>query len=158
MEYNIDMVFKALYIAFISIFLAATAYSGTSRITASELKSMLEKNEPVTIIDVRSLEEFNEGHIPGAVPVGSAGDLKSLRYEGRVVLYCNTGRRSEQALKLFAENGIPAVDLEGGIKAWESVGGNIVAGPYRDISEYPKTFEIPKGVCEPLEPAIEIVE
>lgn len=152
------MVFKVLYIAFISLFLAAKAYSAPSSITAAELKSMIERDEPVTIIDVRSIEEFNVGHIPEAVPVESIKDLKSLRYEGRVVLYCNTGRRSKKALDLFAENGIPAVDLEGGIKAWAAAGGNIVAGPYRDLSEYPKTFEIPKGVCEPLKPAMEIVE
>lgn len=158
MRYNIPMKIKAGYITSLLIFFAAMAFAGPLNITAKELKSMTEGKETALIIDVRTIEEFNEGHIPGAVPLESVRDLKALSNETRVILYCNTGRRSEKAMELFLEKGIAAVELEGGIKAWVAAGGNVVAGPYRDISDYPKTFEIPKGVCEPHEPAIKIGE
>lgn len=151
------MISKAAHIALILfVFLAAAAYAGPSRLTVAELKSMVENKEPVTMIDVRTLEEYNQGHIPGAVPIESIKDLKAFKYEGRVVLYCNTGRRSQTALRLFKDNGIEAADLEGGIKAWKEAGGNVVAGPFRDVADYPRAFEIPKGVCEPGEPSMEI--
>lgn len=151
------MILRALHIATtLLVFLSAGVCSGQSRMTAAELKSMIEGKEPVTVIDVRTLEEYNQGHIPGALPLESIKDLKTFKYEDKVVLYCNTGRRSQAALKLFSDNGIEAVDLEGGIKAWAASGGNVVAGPFRDVSDYPKSFEIPKGVCEPGEPSMEI--
>ncbi len=127
------------------------------RITAAELKTIIEKKEPVTVIDVRTPEEYSQGHIPGSVSIHAMGDLKSFSYQGRVVLYCASGKRSLKALKVFEEKGVKGVvDLEGGIKAWEAAGGNVVAGPYNDITRYPESYEIPKGVCETKEPAMKM--
>ncbi len=127
------------------------------RITAVELKLIIERKEPVTIIDVRTPEEYSQGHIPGSVSIHAIGDLKKFPYEGRIVLYCTAGVRSKKALKALEEKGIKgAVDLEGGIKAWVAAGGNTVSGPYKSLSEYPESYEIPKGVCETKEPSMKM--
>lgn len=137
--------------------LQSSCAGDASRISAGQLKAMMEKGEAVTVIDVRTTEEYNDGHIPGSISIHSIPDIKSYHYDGKVVLYCTSGVRSEKALKLFAENGVKNVfDLEWGIKAWASAGGNVVKGPYKEISEYPESFEIPKGVCETKEPTMKI--
>ncbi|MBI5643589.1 MAG: rhodanese-like domain-containing protein [Deltaproteobacteria bacterium] len=137
---------------------ACGAQNGTDvlSITARELKGMMEKGEPLTVIDVRTPEEYNEGHIPGSVSIHRIPEIKKFHYEGKVVLYCTVGVRSKKAMQLFAEKGIKTIDLEDGIKGWIAAGGNVVAGPYKEITEYPESYEIPKGVCETKEPAMKM--
>jgi rhodanese-related sulfurtransferase len=108
------------------------------------------------VIDVRTPEEYSEGHIPGSVSIHKVPDIKKFHYEGKVVLYCRSGVRSKKAASLFAEKGIETIDLEDGINGWIAAGGNVVAGPYKEITEYPESYEIPKGVCETKEPAMKI--
>lgn len=137
---------------------ACGAQKGTDvlSITARELKGMMEKGEPLTVIDVRTPEEYSEGHIPGSVSIHMIPEIKKFHYEGKVVLYCTAGVRSKKAASLFAEKGIETIDLEDGIKGWIAAGGNVVAGPYKEITEYPESYEIPKGVCETKEPAMKM--
>lgn len=129
---------------------------GPTGITARELKAMLEKRELLTVIDVRTPKEYSEGHIPGSISIHNIPDIKKFHYEGKVVLYCNSGVRSKKAASLFAEKGIKTIDLKDGIKGWIAAGGNVVAGPYKEITGYPESYEIPKGVCETKEPAMKM--
>ena len=61
------------------------------RITAKELKRLLDAKEKVTLVDVRAQIHFNLGHIPGAVsmlfPDGIETRHKTLPAEGLIVLY-----------------------------------------------------------------------
>ena len=145
-----------LLVAAIFIFSAHGAASAGRRITALELMAAMGRKEPVIIIDVRTLSEYDDGHIPGSVYLESIPDSGTFRSGGMVVLYSEKGVRSVEVLKIFTEKGIRAIDLEGGIEAWKAAGGNVVAGAYKGLSEYPESFEIPKGVCEPKEPSMEI--
>jgi len=125
-------------------------------ITAKELKGKMDSGEPLTVIDVRTPEEYNDGHIPGSVSIHDIQDIKKFNYEGAVVLYCTAGVRSRKAMQLFAEKGIKTIDLEDGVNGWIAAGGNMVAGPYKEITEYPESYEIPKGVCETKEPSMKM--
>jgi len=83
-------------------------------------------------VDVREREEWEEGHLPGAVHV-SRGNLES-RIEGvapdkqqPVVLYCATGNRSAFAAKSLAELGYEhPVSLTGGFTDWKRNGYDVV--------------------------------
>lgn len=79
--------------------------------------------EEITLVDVRTREEFASGHIAGAVniPVDSFDPAQLADADpAKVVLYCRSGRRSQIAAeKLAAATGKPSVHLEGGILAWE---------------------------------------
>ncbi len=83
-------------------------------------------------VDVREREEWEEGHLPGAVHV-SRGNLES-RIEGvapdkqqPVVLYCATGNRSAFAAKSLAELGYEhPVSLTGGFTDWKRNGYEVV--------------------------------
>lgn len=83
----------------------------------------------VLLVDVRELEEWREGRIPGAVhaPLSEFGEAMSRSFvEREVVVYCQSGRRSAQVVKRLIGMGHRGVwNMEGGLEAWrgELVGG-----------------------------------
>ncbi len=102
----------------------------SERISAAELKALIDKKEKISLVDVRTPEEYKGGHIPGSVsiPLNTIRNQKSLPNKDRVVLYCAAGVRSVKARKLFSARGIQdAVDLKGGINAWIGIGGKVTS-------------------------------
>jgi len=99
------------------------------RITAEELKTMMESKEVISIIDVRNPNEFATGHIPGCVliPLSELEGAEDIPSKGMLVLYCAAGVRSMKARNILKGRGIKdAVDLKGGIDAWIKAGGKVV--------------------------------
>jgi phage shock protein E len=85
------------------------------------------------LIDIRTIAEFNAGHINKATQTDfyQTKDfhnyLDSLDKKGKYLIYCHTGNRSGQALKITQEKGFTNVsDLSGGINAWISYGFSVV--------------------------------
>lgn len=84
-----------------------------------------------TVIDVREPWEYSAGHVPGAalLPLGSlsqrAGDLPRGR---RIYVICASGNRSLVAADALVRAGFDAVSVAGGMAAWRSAGGPLVAG------------------------------
>lgn len=81
-------------------------------------------DESILVIDVRSAQEYADGHVPGAVniPHGSiASHLDALRaVPGRqIVLYCESGRRAGMAAQTLQANGFDRLlQLEGHMQQW----------------------------------------
>ena len=97
-----------------------------ARIEAEELRSLLQGDDSVEVIDVRSPEEFEGklGHIDGArnIPVGELEDrldeIADLR-DRRVVTVCRTDNRSDKAARLLERAGFDDVAvLAGGMETW----------------------------------------
>jgi rhodanese-related sulfurtransferase len=88
-----------------------------------ELNSMIESGEYLDIIDVRSKDDFNKSHIPGAInlPKERWGSFEGLSRDRTNFIYCYSQQchLAAKACKLFAENGYPVMELEGGFDAWE---------------------------------------
>jgi len=89
------------------------------------LALMLMSKKPL-LIDVRTPEEFNDGHIPGAINiphtelVGKIDEIQSGK-ANQVILYCRTGRRVGIAQKILVKNNFQQVDhLTGDFKAWRA--------------------------------------
>lgn len=84
------------------------------------------------MLDVRTVKEWNAGHIPGATLIPL--DQLSARYEElptdqEIVIYCRSGNRSAQALSLLSDAGILDIfSMEGGINNWLSAGFEVVTG------------------------------
>ena len=81
------------------------------------------EREEVQLVDVRTAEEFSEGHIPGAVNMDVNGvafeaQIATLDTERPVALYCRSGRRSKVAAEKVAKAGFEVVELDGGILSW----------------------------------------
>ena len=88
------------------------------------LNGIIQAGVRVKIVDVRQPEEFNQGHIQGAVlmPLGTLETTyTSLPKTGKLVVYCHSGRRSAQAVQFLLQHGYSnAVSLSGGYSAWTS--------------------------------------
>lgn len=89
-------------------------------------KAQLSKDNKAVIIDVRTDEEFNEGHIPGAIQMNIQNTsefydkIKDLDASTRYYIYCHSGGRSTMAAALFNSLGIhQTYNLLGGISEWE---------------------------------------
>ena len=101
-------------------------------ITSADLVQRLEGEDAPVILDVRSPEEYAEGHIPGAINVPYdqiAANLDSLEsfLTAEVVVYCRTGRRAGVAEKALREAGFTqVVDLEGHMTTWNEAGLPVV--------------------------------
>lgn len=94
-------------------------------------------DDDVRIIDVRTPAEFETVHIPGAynVPLQNIGEhrLELARHlDETVVLVCQSGNRAREAEKRLAEAGMSNVHvLDGGMQAWQKVGGDVRRGRQR---------------------------
>ena len=86
----------------------------------------------VQLLDVRTLDEFNEGHIAGAVlvDVNENGFLEKakavLNPERPVAVYCRSGRRSARVASMLAGQGYKVTNLGGGVLAWQDAGKALV--------------------------------
>jgi rhodanese-related sulfurtransferase len=93
-------------------------------ITARQASELLQKDDNVTLLDVRTPEEFQRGHIQGAtlIPV-QVLDEEVSKLQGeknkRVIVYCQTGNRSVKASRILVDHGYTPLNLKGGFIAWQ---------------------------------------
>jgi rhodanese-related sulfurtransferase len=79
----------------------------------------------VQLVDVRTADEFAEGHLPNAINIDINGDnfedeTAKLDKEKPVMVYCKMGGRSAKAAANLKEQGFKDVsDLDGGITSWK---------------------------------------
>jgi len=79
----------------------------------------------VVVLDVRTAEEFKEGHLEGAVNIDYKQDdfveqaVARLPKERTIAVYCRSGRRSAGAAELLAKEGYRVVNMKGGIIVWQ---------------------------------------
>ncbi len=92
--------------------------------------------DPQVVIDVRSAEEYEAGHVPGArrIPLDQLpGRFAELPAGRPVVTYCTMRHRGdsrgERAAALLRERGFQARALDGGLPAWAAAGYPVERGP-----------------------------
>ena len=94
------------------------------RVDVARARELIEQG--YAVVDVRDLNEFNRGHIPGArlLPLMSyLSHPEQLDGEGRYLFVCEVGERSAVAAEMAcAEGKRDVVNLEGGTKAWREAG------------------------------------
>ena len=92
-------------------------------ITAEEAKKMMEEESDCVVLDVRTEDEFREGHIPGAVLIPDyeietrAEELLTDK-EQLILVYCRSGNRSKKASEALVKLGYRNVKEFGGIIDW----------------------------------------
>lgn len=91
-------------------------------LTAAEAKAQLDADADIVLVDVRTLEEFAEGHIPGAVCIPNetivAGAELPFGVDVKLFVYCRSGRRSAEAASKLVAMGYTNVTDFGGIINW----------------------------------------
>ena len=120
--------------------------SKVNRISPEEAWRLLEQDPDILLIDVRQPDEYEKGHIPGAIliPLPELPDkLSELKSDRSIVTYCRLGRRSLAAAQLIAdEKDTEVFTIDGGIMAWD---GFVAKG---DIEEGLRLLEGLKGTEE----------
>lgn len=92
-----------------------------AEITSAELKARLDARTGPDLLDVREVWEHELCSLPGArlIPLPElerrAGEIAPDR---EVVVYCHHGLRSAAVVQWLRRQGVPAVNLRGGIDAW----------------------------------------
>ena len=111
------------------VFLLLTGCGGGEKaasyrqISQEEAKEIMDTQE-VIILDVREQDEYDSGHIPGAVllPVGTIDEDTAAAVipekDSTVLVYCRSGNRSKTASATLAELGYTEIYEFGGIKTW----------------------------------------
>lgn len=106
----------------LSIVLAGCSGTGYKNVTSKEAKDLIDKGK-VTVIDVRTPEEYNSGHIPGAklIPLQVIdGSTDSLKKDGSYLIVCHSGNRSQQASEILTEKGFKNIyNMTGGMNDWK---------------------------------------
>ncbi len=101
---------------------ACSAPSAYHKITAAKAKMMMSE-ENVIILDVRTLEEYNQGHIENAIliPNESIGSIQPSLLPNKdalILVYCRSGNRSKQAADKLVSLGYTKIYDFGGIIDW----------------------------------------
>ena len=92
-------------------------------ITAEEAKQIMDSEEGYIILDVRTQEEYDQGHIPGATQISheeiaeKAEDVLTDKNQ-LILVYCRSGRRSKIAAEALVELGYTNIKEFGGIIDW----------------------------------------
>ena len=94
------------------------------QISGAEAKALMDSESGYIILDAREQDEYDEGHIPGAIliPYGEIADRaeKELPDKNQLILvYCRSGRRSKIAAEELVKLGYTNVKEFGGIIDWE---------------------------------------
>lgn len=85
------------------------------------------------LLDVREDDEWEAGHAEGALHIPMSefvaryGELtEAAPQDGRVNVICRSGGRSAQVTQYLVQQGIDAVNVEGGMHLWEATGRPVV--------------------------------
>lgn len=111
----------------IAMLAALTVGCGNARIETvgvEEFEAVCHQ-EGVRLVDVRTPQEYAEGHLAGAEII----DIKAANFSeriqdmaGTVAVYCRSGKRSLAAAEQLAGQGCTVYNLDGGILAWQKAG------------------------------------
>jgi rhodanese-related sulfurtransferase len=122
----LDIRFRAIA-ALTVLFLAGCASSEEApTIDPAALQAKLAAGERVVVLDVRTREEFAEGHIPGALNIPHtelAGRLDEVDADAEIAVHCMVGPRARLGEATLIEAGRERVlHIEGGYRAWSAAG------------------------------------
>ncbi len=102
-------------------------FSNFESITPKEAQALLQSGEKVTLLDVRTPDEFTKEHIEGAILIPLQTLDKNLALianvkNQKILVYCHSGNRSVSASRLLADNGFTPLNISGGITEWKAQG------------------------------------
>ena len=89
-------------------------------ITTKEVNTIVKEEKDYIIIDVRTKEEYESGHIKGAINI-PVDDINSIDIDKnkRIIVYCKSGKRSNNAANILLNKGYKYIYDMGGINNWQ---------------------------------------
>tara|TARA_B100000470_G_scaffold167270_1_gene131725 strand:- start:2234 stop:2647 length:414 start_codon:yes stop_codon:yes gene_type:complete len=124
LEQKIEFKMSKLIILLVTIFLGSNLYANELW-SVTELKTKIDQSsEPLVLLDVRTVEEFESGHIRNSINIPheillSNIELVSKYNDEPLVVYCRSGKRASLVIEALKKHGFTnVVDIEGDILAW----------------------------------------
>lgn len=129
--------------AIISVLVAACGNGASAGkvLEAEDYAMAITTDTTAVLIDVRTPEEYVQGHIAGARLMDVCDEpgfmevLDTLPSGNTYYIYCRSGRRSRKAAGIMMERGLEVVDLKGGYNAWVERDSMAGAGAGRNLAE-----------------------
>lgn len=92
-------------------------------ITAEEAKKLMDTEQDYVILDVRTRQEYESGHIPGAIlipneEIAERAENELTDKDQLILVYCRSGNRSKQASEVLEKLGYTRIREFGGINDW----------------------------------------
>lgn len=113
---------KVLPILLFSLF----AQANSAQISAQKLLTLVEKDQAPIILDVRTAQEFEQGHIEGAINIAydalvNNSNLLEAYRDQPIVIYCRSGRRAQHAHQTLHNKGFTQLTaLQGHMNLWQA--------------------------------------
>ena len=117
---------------FLLIFFSCQIFESTEIIVISDAELTEIQDTDYILVDVRTIEEYESGHIQDAIHFDFYSELfqkeiLSLDKSSSIILYCRTQNRSTKTANYLKENGYKEITvLEGGIISWVKNGNDLV--------------------------------
>lgn len=116
----------------LALFFTSCKEKSTARdirvISPQEVHDAVFDNQKHQLVDVRTIDEFNEGHLQNAQNICISDEdfkenISKLDKTQPIYLYCRSGKRSARAAEILKEMGFKEIyDMEGGFLEWQSQG------------------------------------
>lgn len=111
-----------------------TGSGATRNLSPVSFQSTMDTTKNGLLVDVRTPEEFESGHLKGAINIDFRGNdfktqIQKLDKHAPIFVYCHSGNRSGKATEMMRELGFTNVsNLTGGISGWEAEGHPVTTG------------------------------
>jgi len=132
----VAIAFAALAVGYLVLqsqgFLGQGGAEGVPRVSAPEFKQLLEKTPDAILLDVRTPEEYREGHLAKSIlipvdRVASSAPGVLTKKDVPLLVYCRSGNRSQSAVRTLKKLGYTNVtELSTGIIGWSRAGYSVV--------------------------------
>lgn len=116
---------------FLSTFFSCQQREGDFKTVPVDEFTTLIADPEVQRVDVRTIAEYSEGHIPGSINVNVLDkEFESvvdsvLQKDKPVAVYCRSGKRSQKAAVILSKKGYKVYDLKKGFTGWQEAGKEI---------------------------------
>ena len=127
---KIGSLFAGFFLFLSTLFSCQQQKGEFKTLPVDDFESLIKDSE-VQRVDVRTLAEYSEGHIPGTVNINVLDDSfaavadSTLQKDKPVAVYCRTGKRSKKAAEILTRRGYKVYNLDKGITAWQEAGKEV---------------------------------
>lgn len=118
---------RLLFVLALMLLMAGAIQAQTLKeVDSKKVYNMLQKDESLVVLDVRSPEEFNDGHVEGAINIDirradAFSRINKLDRNATYVVYCRTGNRSKVAVDHMMRSGFNIIyHMTDGIIGWNA--------------------------------------
>jgi rhodanese-related sulfurtransferase len=130
MKYLMKTLFAGICLFFSTLFSCQQKADNFKSVSVDEFAALIADPE-VQRLDVRTVAEYSEGHIPGSINVNVLDDAFAevadsvLQKDKPVALYCRSGKRSKKAASILSKKGYTIYDLDKGFISWQGAGKEV---------------------------------